>query len=78
MISEGRTHTTMSDKIPDGLDPAIRHRVVTIEAHTENIRKMQHRATCGRFEFRSDEPPVMDGDDEHPTPLDYLTAAIGF
>jgi uncharacterized OsmC-like protein len=64
--------------VPPGLDPSIRHRVVTIEAQTENVHKMHHRATVGRFEFHSDEPPVMDGDDEYPTPLDYLAAAIGF
>lgn len=60
-----------------GLDPDVRERVVTVEAETVNLRKMQHSARVHGFEFTSDEPPEMWGDDEHPYPLDYLTAAIG-
>ena len=70
----------MSDedsRILPGLDPDVRKRVVTVEAVTTNIGKMKHSATVHGFEFHSDEPPEMWGDNEHPYPLDYLTAAIG-
>lgn len=70
----------MSDEgsaILPGLDPAVLRRVVTVEARTENLGKMKHSARVHGFEFHSDEPPEMWGDDEHPYPLDYLTAAIG-
>ncbi len=60
-----------------GLDPDVRKRVVTVEAVTTNLGRMQHSARVHGFEFRSDEPPEMMGEDEHPYPLDYLTAAIG-
>lgn len=47
---------------------------------------MLHRAVIGgerdgesrrSFTFYSDEPAELAGDDAHPYPLDYLTAAIG-
>lgn len=31
-----------------------------------------------RFQIYCDEPPVIGGRDEHPQPLHYLVAAIGF
>ncbi|MGH9102488.1 MAG: hypothetical protein ACRDYD_05825 [Acidimicrobiales bacterium] len=34
--------------------------------------------TGKRFEIYCDEPPRIGGDDEHPQPLHYLAAAIGF
>jgi hypothetical protein len=64
-------------KLPAGLDPDVLERVVTIEATTEHVEKMLHKAKVREFEFFSDEPPHMDGDDEYPYPLHYLTAAIG-
>lgn len=60
-----------------GLDPEVRKRVVTVEAMTTNLGKMQHSAQVHGFEFHSDEPPEMWGEDDHPYPLDYLTAAVG-
>ena len=63
--------------VPPGLDPEILERVVTVEAHTEHIENMQHKATVHGFTFYSDEPAHMAGDNEYPYPLDYLTAAIG-
>jgi len=30
------------------------------------------------FVFYSDEPPDLWGNDEHPRPLDYLLASVGF
>ncbi len=70
----------MSDEdstILPGLDPDVRQRVITVQAVTTNLDKMQHSAEVHGFEFRSDEPPEMWGDNEYPYPLDYLTAAIG-
>lgn len=63
--------------LPQGLDPDILHRVVTVTAETENLHGMTHEARVHGFTFRSDEPAPMAGDDLHPYPLDYLTAAVG-
>ena len=60
-----------------GLDPDVLRRVVTVEADTEHIERMTHRAQVRQFTFFSDEPPPLGGDEQHPFPLDYLTAAIG-
>lgn len=65
-------------EIPRGLDPDVSERVVTHEALTVNIDTMHHEAIAGRFTFSSDEPPELAGDDNHPRPLDYLLAAVGF
>lgn len=65
------------DQLPPGLDPDILERVVTVEAETEHIGKMKHKATAHGFTFYSDEPDALGGDDEHPYPLHYLAAAIG-
>lgn len=65
-----------SDILP-GLDPDVLRRVVTVEADTEHIEKMKHRADVRQFTFYSDEPPALGGDEAHAFPLDYLTAAIG-
>lgn len=66
------------EKLPPGLDPDVRQRVVTQEALTINLEKMHHEATVGRFRFSADEPAELAGDDNHPRPLDYLLAAVGF
>ena len=69
--------------VPPGVDPDILKRLVTVEAVTVHLDGIQHEATVhshdkGRtFTFRSDEPPQMIGEDEHPYPLHYFTAAIG-
>jgi hypothetical protein len=34
--------------------------------------------TVREFVFYSDEPPDLWGEDEHPRPLDYLLASVGF
>ena len=60
-----------------GLDPDVLRRVVTVEATTEHIEKMKHRADVRQFTFYSDEPPSLGGDELQPFPLDYFTAAIG-
>jgi hypothetical protein len=64
-------------KILPGLDPDVLRRVVTVEADTEHIARMKHRADVRQFTFYSDEPPSLGGDEQHPFPLDYFTAAIG-
>ena len=69
--------TDQDQPLPAGLDPEILERVITVEADTENIRGMLHRATSRGFTFYSDEGPVLGGDDAHAHPLDYVTAGIG-
>lgn len=64
-------------RILPGLDPDVLERVVTVEAETTHIEKMKHEARVHGFTFFSDEPPHLAGEDNHPYPLDYLTAAIG-
>lgn len=72
-------HTT--EQLPEGLDPDILKRIVTVSAETRHLERMQHEATTAQFDstftFYSDEPPNMRGDDEYPYPLHYLTASIG-
>lgn len=69
--------------VPPGVDPDVLERIVSVEAVTVNLGGMLHEASVQRsdgsmtFTFRSDEPPGMTGDDEHPYPLHYFTAAIG-
>lgn len=46
----------MSGSLPTGLDPAVRHREVVVEADTEHIKHMLHRAKVHGFTFHSDEP----------------------
>lgn len=64
-------------QVAPGLDPDVLKRVVTVEVDTTHIEKMKHRADMHGFTFYSDEPARMNGDDNHPYPLDYFTAAIG-
>ena len=67
----------MTEKLPPGLDPDVLHRVVTVEVETRHIDKMLHEAAVHGFTFHSDEPEALGGENRHPYPLDYLTAAIG-
>jgi len=62
---------------PPGLDPKVLHREVVVEAATEHRGKMLHQARVHGFTFFSDEPETLGGENEHPYPLDYFTAAIG-
>ena len=66
-----------ASKVLPGLDPDVLRRVLTVEVETDNIGRMHHSARVHGFEFHSDEPPELAGDDAHPYPLDYLTAAVG-
>ena len=64
--------------LPPGLDPSIMSRVVTQEAETHNVHRMLHEGHVRQFTFHSDEPPDLWGEDEHPRPLDYILAGLGF
>lgn len=69
--------------VPPGVDPDVLERTVSIEAITVHLDGIQHEATVEAkdrghtFTFRSDEPPELIGEDQHPYPLHYFTAAIG-
>jgi len=69
--------------IPPGLDPDVHERLVSIEAVTVHVDGFTHQATTlskdgsKAFTFYSDEPEDLTGNDEHPYPLHYFTAAIG-
>lgn len=81
MSTDGET--AGQQQIPPGVDPDILKRVVTVDAVTVHLDGMQHEASVQSadesltFSFRSDEPPGLIGEDEHPYPLHYFTAAIG-
>jgi hypothetical protein len=60
-----------------GLDPQILHREVEVVADAEHVGRMLHRARVHGFTFFSDEPQALGGENDHPYPLDYFTAAIG-
>ncbi len=60
-----------------GLDPKVLHRDVVVEVTTEHLGKLLHKAQVHDFTFYSDEPESLGGEDEHPYPLDYFTAAVG-
>jgi hypothetical protein len=62
--------------VPPGLDPAVRHREVFVEATAEHLEKMLHQAQVREFTFHSDEPPSLGGENNHPYPLDYFTAGV--
>lgn len=64
--------------IPSGLDPDVLHRSVTHEGLMVNLHDMLHKGSVRQFTFHSDEPPELGGQDEHPRPLDYLLAGVGF
>ncbi len=72
----------MPTKVPPGLDPTVTKREIKLMAVAEHLENMQHQATVSHFgrEFviTSDEPDVLGGDNEYPTPLEYFTASIGF
>jgi hypothetical protein len=72
------TLTRMDDQeTRPGLDPRVLHRDVVVEATGEHLANMLHRADVHGFTFFSDEPEALGGENGHPYPLDYFTAAIG-
>lgn len=72
----------MAARTPRGLDPSVRKREVSLIADAEHLENMQHRARLSHFgrEFviTSDEPDVLGGDNEYPTPMEYFTASVAF
>lgn len=52
--------------------------MATLTLRAEHLEGMHHRATIDGFTIESDEPPALGGEDAHPKPLDYLTAAVAF
>jgi uncharacterized OsmC-like protein len=72
----------MSAGTPRGLDPTVKKREIKLKAVAEHLENMQHQATVSHFGrdfvITSDEPDVLGGDNEYPTPMEYFTASIGF
>ena len=66
--------TTKLDDLPEGF----RGRVFTAFADVEGAGKQKKVGRYRHFEIWCDEPPGLGGDDEHPQPLIYLAAAVGF
>jgi hypothetical protein len=69
-------------KLPVGLDPEVLKRTPTVETRVTHIGMMKHQAQpdearSNQYIFYSDEPEYVGGEDNHPYPLDYFTAAIG-
>lgn len=64
-------------KLPD-LPARLRGHVWTNSAYVESLEGMRKVARVRQFEFFCDEPPIIGGKDEHPQPLGYLAAAVGF
>ena len=71
----------MRSDIPQSLlgeEFATPRREFTMSTVCEHQGKMLHKATGGKFEFYADEPPALGGEDNHPQPLRYIAAGIGF
>jgi hypothetical protein len=64
------------ERVPEGLDPRIAHRYVSVDVHGIQLDRMKHQATIRAFTITSDEPPSLGGDNEHPFPLDYFRAGV--
>jgi hypothetical protein len=69
--------TTMSpEPVPEGLDPRIAHRDVSVEVEGVHLDRMTHQSTVREFTVSSDEPPSLGGENEHPYPLDYFGVGV--
>ena len=66
----------MSRPLPEGLDPRVARREVTLEVEAEHQSGMLHEVRVHGFSFRSDEPASLGGSNAHPYPLDYFTAGV--
>ena len=57
---------------------SVRGKVITMSATTRIVEKQLKVASERHFEFFSDEPQYLGGDDMHPQPLTYISAGVGF
>lgn len=55
-----------------------KHRKIGTNYPAKDTRTGKFGAPTNSFEFYSDEPPVLGGDDEYPQPLTYVAAGVGF
>ena len=55
-----------------------RGKVITKSADVISVEKQRKVARFRDFEIFSDEPHWLGGDDQHPQPLTYLAAGVGF
>jgi uncharacterized OsmC-like protein len=68
--------STNDTRVPDGLDPRVRHREVFVEADALHLEKMRHLAQIREFTIVSAEPESLGGENQYPYPLDYLAAGV--
>ena len=64
-------------KLPD-LKEESRGKTITMWADVNSVENQQKVARFRDFEIMCDEPHWLGGEDQHPQPLTYLTAAVGF
>ena len=62
--------------VPEGLDPNVRHRDVSVEADAVHLDRMRHEVRIRDLTILTDEPESLGGDDEHPYPLDLFSAGV--
>jgi hypothetical protein len=56
----------------------VRGGLITMSATIRCLQKQLKVATERKFEFYSDEPQYLGGEDNHPQPLTYISAGVGF
>ncbi len=56
----------------------VRGKLITMSATIRCLEKQLKVATERKFEFYSDEPQYLGGEDNHPQPLTYISAGVGF
>ncbi len=71
------------DRVPHGLDPAVKSREITFEADVTSVTPFLKLATVnlgggGHMSFACDEGPNLGGLGSAPTPLMYFSAALAF
>jgi hypothetical protein len=69
--------------VPEGLDPTVTSREIVFEADVTSVTPFLkvatvHRGGAGHMTFACDEGPNLGGLGSAPTPLMYLSAALGF
>jgi hypothetical protein len=71
------------DRVPEGLDAAVKSREITFEADVTAVTPFLKLATVsrggtGHMSFACDEGPNLGGLGSAPTPLMYFSAALAF